>query len=55
MGLQVVEKHVQLDFLELNHLMMALAKRPLQTGKQLSLKFLISIMAAHLESGQEEP
>jgi len=32
-----------------------LAKRLLQTGKQLSPKFLISIIAAHLESGQEEP
>ena len=48
-------KHVQPNFLELNHLMMALAKRPLWTDKQLSPKFLISIIAAHLESGQEEP
>src|SRR6266542_1936487 len=40
MDLRVVGKHVQPDFLESNHLVMALAKRPLRTGKQLSPKIL---------------
>jgi len=46
-------KHMQLDFLGSNHPVMALAKRLLQTGRQLSLKFLISIIVARSESGQE--
>src|SRR6266545_3755913 len=52
MDLWIVGKHVQLDFLESNHLVMALAKRLLWIGRQQSLKFLISIIVAHLESGQ---
>ena len=54
MGLQIEEECVQLNFLESNHLEIVLVKRLLQTGRQLSLKFLISTIVAHLESDQEE-
>ena len=53
MNLWVVERKGQLDFLESNHLMMALAKRQLQTSRQLLLKSLISTIVARLESKQE--
>ena len=54
MGLQIEEECVQLNFLESNHLKIVLVKRLLQTSRQLSLKFLISTIVAHLESDQEE-
>ena len=45
-------RNAQLDFLESNYLKMVLAKRLLHTGRQSSMKFLISIIVAHLKSSQ---
>ncbi len=49
----IAGKYAQLDSLVSNHDMMALAKRLLQIDKQQSLKFLISIIVAHLKSDEK--